>query len=162
MKKIKISTLTATIVGVLVGCSSFTPTVSSIDSLSDSVFRSDFQRVEKNLKDGIDINARNADGLCPLETAISARDSKMVKYLISQGADVNLESEGSYPPLLYLCYIYDGTFEYDSRHMKVVEHLVRAGVNLKYKTGTQSLIEYCNGENAHPKLIRYLKSKGAR
>jgi ankyrin repeat protein len=108
------------------------------------------------------INDSRADGLSPLEIAISARDPKMVKYLISKGANVNLETKDSYPPLLYLCYIYSNDSSYDTRHMEVVEHLVTAGANLKYKADNKSLVDYCTGEDAHPKLIRYLKSKGAK
>lgn len=48
------------------------------------------------IKRGADINAKDSDGATPLFRSISYGDMDMVKFLIANGADVNVHNEGEF------------------------------------------------------------------
>jgi ankyrin repeat protein len=64
--------------------------VYSIHDLMEGVGHSDINSVDRILDQGIDINRHDGAGLTPLIIAIENNDLKMVKHLISKGADPNI------------------------------------------------------------------------
>ena len=45
---------------------------------------------------GIDVNARDHDGLTPLHSAAGRGDIPMIRYLVEHGADPTLKSRGGF------------------------------------------------------------------
>ncbi|MEE9543083.1 MAG: ankyrin repeat domain-containing protein [Thermodesulfobacteriota bacterium] len=56
------------------------------------------------LKKGVDINAidyKNVDGFTPLTYAVKNSDARIIAYLITNGADVNIVNRDGWSPLMY-------------------------------------------------------------
>src|SRR5438105_4971557 len=90
---------------------SFAPAISSAqppamptaaEALHSAVRTGKVEEVERLLKSGVSVNARDALGSTPLHDAAWAGDAEMVRVLVENGADVNAHhSEGGSTPLHY-------------------------------------------------------------
>ncbi len=115
-------------------------------------------KVKENLNAGIDIDKPRPDGLTALKVAISGHEEEVVKYLIKKGANVNLETAGSYPPLFYLCHSYSVS-SFKPSKLRIAKLLVNAGAKINHVSGGQSLIESCIKDETNEEIISYFKSK---
>jgi len=123
----------------------------NMEDLINGIHRKDYDMVEEALHAGADIN-REVFGETPLMKAISVGKPEMVKYLIEQGADIELSSSyyGSRTPLM---------FAVRNSKLSIVIVLVDNGadVNAQQDDG-KSVIEFVqfNGE-----IKKYLYENGA-
>ena len=79
MKHILLTTIAAVL---LVGCGS------SVD-IHQAAYDGDIQAIKQHLVDGMDVNAKDADGWTPLSTAAHEGHREVAELLIAKGADVN-------------------------------------------------------------------------
>jgi ankyrin repeat protein len=94
------------------------------------------------------VNAKNDEGLTPLQIAASFGKTEMVKYLVNQGAKVDCVDKKK-QSALFLAVYHD--------HPKTVEALTKAGadVNLKNKKGETPLLmaAYYGFDDVFPILL---------
>ena len=79
------------------------------------------EKVEKEIQNGDDVNAENADGETALMWAARNDNPEIVKTLIAAGADVNVENKNGYTVLSY------------SRNPEILKALLTAGAKISAK-----------------------------
>ena len=62
------------------------------DEIHDASASGEVPKVEVLLAGGVDVNARDADGLTPLHRAVQAGRFAVVRLLVSSGADVDAKN----------------------------------------------------------------------
>lgn len=102
-------------------------------SLIDACYDGDMARLESLLDAGIDINARNNDGVTALAYASDRGHTDIVKKLLANNADANVRSNIGSTPLMNAAY---------TGHVKIVNLLIASGadVNAKSVNGTTALM----------------------
>ena len=110
-------------------------------------YESDLERL---IKGGADVNARDNDGKTPLHYA-SKLD--VVKHLVEHGADVNARDNNGRSPLTYVCEYAQKDYQ---NSMYIIEYLLKHGadVNAKNNNNDTPLMYACNPENM--KVFEYL------
>lgn len=68
----------------------FLDRLSTINSLSDAVERNDLITAERLLKEGLDVNQKNASGFTPLMIASGLGNPQMVELMLTAGADTTM------------------------------------------------------------------------
>jgi len=76
------------------------------------------KEVKEFIKQGINVDVKNSNGLTPLLTASYYGHLDVVKELIKAGADVNAKTKSGDTALLYAS---------EKRHLNVVKELIKAG-----------------------------------
>lgn len=76
------------------------------DGLRSAVKERDFQKAEEYIREGKThttnvINSKDRNGNSPLSIAVSKQDLEMMRFLIENGADVNIEDFFRVPPIYY-------------------------------------------------------------
>src|SRR4249919_4147064 len=66
-----------------------------------AIRRGDYQRAERLLRSGADVNAADEDGTTPLIHAVIESDVRLVKLLIENGANVNAKNALDSTALMY-------------------------------------------------------------
>ncbi len=89
--------------------------------LANAVVAKDADRVRFLIKKGADVNARDLNGLSPLDTAARNRIASLVEILIDAGADPNALDADGFFPLLHAI---------NRNHVPTVEMLAKKGANL--------------------------------
>jgi len=118
----------------------------------------DLVAVEKALKEGADVNkAENDEGATPLHHAANMGNAEMVDLLIKHGANVNAyNADTGLFPITCVAAMGDD--------VEIVKSLVDAGADVNLGEGGNTIldtvIEFSKAK-PHPKIIAYLKSKGA-
>ena len=90
MKNLLLTTIAAV---VLVGCGK--------SSIHQAAYDGDIQAIKQHLVDGMDVNAKDADGWTPLSTAAHEGHREVAELLITEGADVNETNGSGETPLDY-------------------------------------------------------------
>jgi ankyrin repeat protein len=126
--------------------------------LYDKVVQNDIEAVKKLLAEGADINEKVEVGgagiMTPLLAACFYRYEDMAILLISEGADVNVETSRGETPLIGACYFSE----------KVARLLVSKGAEINSDHGTGAFTHCINGimnEVAPISLAEFLLSEGA-
>jgi quinoprotein dehydrogenase-associated probable ABC transporter substrate-binding protein len=89
--------------------------------LFNAIIAKDADRVRFLIKKGADVNARDAGGFSPLDTAARNRIASLVDVLIDAGADPNSADQDGFFPLLHAI---------NRNHVPTVEALARKGADL--------------------------------
>jgi len=102
-------------------------------SLIDACYDGDMETLETLLDAGVDINARNKDGVSALAYASDRGHMAIVKKLLANNADVNARSNIGSTALMNAAYM---------GHVKIVNMLIASGadVNAKSSSGTTALM----------------------
>ena len=82
MKHLLLTTIAAVLV---VGCGK--------SSIHQAAYDGDIQAIKQHLVDGMDVNAKDADGWTPLSTAAHEGHREVAELLIAKGADVNAKED---------------------------------------------------------------------
>jgi len=149
------------------------------ESMMAAVLKGDVDRVKTLLAEGIaEVNYRDKNDITPLMKAAEAGHEKVVKLLLAQGADVNLQNNleeafsrwtskhGNELGLEFLLEL--GEFKITALmkasgngHEKVVKLLLDKGadVNLQSKYAETALMKASG--NGHEKVVKVLLAKGA-
>jgi hypothetical protein len=69
--------------------------VTEVMDCSTAAAQGDLRSLEKLLRAGADINTRSKDGMTPLSVAAFWGYTDVVKYLLENGADINLPNKGT-------------------------------------------------------------------
>ena len=95
----------------------------------------------------IDINAKDRDGLTPLMHACKNRDTKLLEWLLSQGADLQATDNKGMTPLMYACA--KGDFQ-------VPEALLNCDINAQDNNGMTPLMYalQSNNQRVYKALIK--------
>lgn len=96
------------------------------DGLRSAVKERDFQKAEEYIREGKThttnvINSKDRNGNSPLSIAVSKQDLEMMRFLIENGADVNIEDFFRVPPIYYA--VTKGT-------KKMIELLIDKGASI--------------------------------
>ena len=123
----------------------------NMEDLMTGIHRKDYEMIQEALDAGADVNGESF-GDTPLMKAISTGKEKMVKYIIEQGADIELSASyyGSRTPLMYAV---------RNSNLKVVTVLVENGadVNAQQDDG-KNVIDFVQFDGA---IKKYLYENGA-
>lgn len=129
--------------------------MTTINSLSDAVERNDLIMAERLLKDGHDVNRKNAAGFTPLMIASGLGNPQMVELLLTAGADTTMVDTRMGATALHKAA--------QSGVVDVAKLLVQKGafVDVQSPTlGNTPLIDAAWHKN--PAMVRYLLDQGAR
>jgi len=122
----------------------------------DYIEQSSLTEVKRCIKNGIDVNFQYDLGVTVLMYASYNGEIEIVKYLIDNGANINLQSK------------HDGKYGFSALteasrngHIEVVKYLIDNGadINLQINYGYTALIEA--SRNGHIEVIKYLIDNGA-
>ncbi len=122
----------------------------------NAVWEGNLQLIKQLLKKGADINHQGSYGageMTPLATAVKWRHFRVVKYLVSHGADVNEPSFIGYTPL-------EIAVKY--KNLRCMKYLVSHGAEISLK---DSYGETALGEALfyhHLRVVKYLLSYGPK
>jgi ankyrin repeat protein len=101
-------------------------------SIQRAAFRGDINAIKEFLLSGIDINSKDKDREeTPLHSAIfgiSSRTLAAVKFLISEGADLNSKAPNGLSPLHYAVKYYSAQYQNESE--KIIKLLIINGSNV--------------------------------
>jgi len=119
--------------------------------------------IEKLINNGIDINKRNIYGKTPLMRASELYDFSILKVLIKNGADVNLQDNNGDTTLFYVVNNY-----YDSEHLSDFykyknrfEYLLRKQANIDIQNNDGTTLLMLAVSRGDVELVHYLIQKGA-
>jgi ankyrin repeat protein len=115
------------------------------------VFSEDIELIKYGLRNGADINVKNKDELTPLLASSSLNDDTIEKYLVDQGADLNIGDIFGNTALMMAIHNDEKMAKY------LVEH--GADVNVENKYGDTALILAVNRDN--DEMVKYLLKHGA-
>lgn len=133
--------------------------------------KGDLKKVEEWIKSGANVNGidqwgRTALGIACGKEEVDQDKLEMVKYLVSKGADVNQQTDGtpfssSTYPLLLACK-WKPKKGQEEIHLELVKILVdkKANLNAQNNYGCTPLYEACRLQEA-PELVEYLLKEGA-
>ena len=132
-----------------------------MEKFFDAIRSGNAEKVKLMLTLGQDPNVKNSDGFSPLNVAIRERNLKIIKTLISAGADVNAVEvdsggyTGEFIPLLHFAIINS------SGETEIVKMLISAGADVN------AVADYYGGSPLHlatdenPRITSMLISAGA-
>jgi ankyrin repeat protein len=159
--------------------------------LHEAAARGDLEAVARLLGDGVDVDARDADGRTPVMTATVARQTAAVRALLEAEADVDIRDDRLDNPFLYagaeglldilrlvneagadpaITNRYGGIAlipACERGHVDVVRYLLEESdvdvdhVNNLGWTGLLEAIILADGDAAHQEIVRLLLENGA-
>lgn len=121
-------------------------------SLADAVEKLDRAKIGELLKQGVDCNATQADGMTAVHWAAYHDDAKMVQQLIKAGADAKAANKYSVTPLSLAC---------TNGNAEIVDVLLSAGAdpNVELRGGETALMTAAR--TGKPGPVKALLSSGA-
>jgi ankyrin repeat protein len=129
----------------------------NIGLIIESVYRMDFQALDKALTQGVDLNAVDDDGRTPLMHAILASDAsvEMVRYLLRNGANPNIADFGQNWTVLH--------FAARDQKLPLVQILLDAGarVDVEDSFGNTPLWRCVMAADPNPILVQLLLARGS-
>jgi len=90
-------------------------------ALHSAAEKGNIEEAKSLIKEGIDVNAKDQDGLTPLHYATWEGHLKIVRLLIENGADINAKNKWGNTPLHYAI---------KRRHLKIVRLLIENGADI--------------------------------
>ena len=117
--------------------------------------RGDDKLIEKLIREGVDVNQKDKDGITPLHSAVAneRRTTRPIIALLKAGADINAQDSLGSTPLLYSLYSF-GNSDYSRL---LIEY--KADVNIARNNGTTPLHEAAGQTNTD--ILKLLLEKGA-
>lgn len=138
-------------------------------------------QIDKLLKEGININERNAEGLTPLHEAIGALKFSTAEKLVKAGADVNAKGLVGRTALMFACIIglrpgkvynaatgnemtsrsirysnAEGKVHPDEGQFDFVKFLVKNGADPKMRDDENKVALHFAAENGYVEIVKYL------
>ena len=159
---------------------------SNADDLINAVWAFDTKKAAELIERGVDINGKNAQGTTALLLACSYKDNdEMIEFLVSKGADVNLQGgDGKRPLALAAKYSkkavellldkgadVNATGEMSttalmwaghSGQVEIVELLIEKGADVNMKDSTGQTALHWASEQSQDEVQKVLKANGAK
>jgi hypothetical protein len=125
----------------------------TVASLAQCVIENRVKEISFFLAAGFSVNSRNNDGVPMLNIAARNRNRDVVRYLITEGADVNLTAEDRGTTTLI-----DSVM---AQHQDIADDLIKAGtdLNVKDKNGQTALVVAAGA--SMEKMVELLLKAGA-
>ena len=120
--------------------------------LIDAVRARNVERVRSLVKEGVDVNARQADGATALHWAAHLDDPGLVSALIAAGAKADAADDTGVTPLYLACL---------NRQVAIVDTLLAAGANANAALITGETVLMTCARTGEPRAVRALLSHGA-
>ena len=120
--------------------------------LIDAVRARNVERVRALVKEGVDVNARQADGATALHWAAHLDDPGLVSALIAAGAKADAADDTGVTPLYLACL---------NRQVAIVDTLLAAGANANAALITGETVLMTCARTGEPRAVRALLSHGA-
>jgi ankyrin repeat protein len=116
--------------------------------------KGDLDIVKTELDEGRDIDSRDAAGQTALMYAADTGQMEVVKYLVTNGADVNAQSKGfgRGTALIYAA---------ASNRLEIMEYLIERGANVNAMTGNKETALFWAAAQGHIDAIKILLKNGA-
>jgi ankyrin repeat protein len=116
--------------------------------------KGDLDTIKTELDGGRDIDSRDAAGQTALMYAAEAGQIEVVKYLVSNGADVNAQSEGIG---LGTALIYAAS----ANRLDVMEYLIEQGADVNAMTRNKETALFWASAQGHVEAVKILLKNGA-
>ena len=120
--------------------------------LIDAVRARNVERVRALVKEGVDVNARQADGATAIHWAAHLDDPGLVGVLIAAGAKADVADDTGVTPLYLACL---------NRQAAIVDTLLAAGANANAALITGETVLMTCARAGEPRAVRALLSHGA-
>ncbi|KAL7751827.1 hypothetical protein RI367_002827 [Sorochytrium milnesiophthora] len=100
----------------------------------------------------LDMRSRDSGGRTPLHRFAKKGDADVVRKLIAEGAEVNVQDHAGWSPLHEACL---------NGHLQVAQMLLRHGANINIQAANRETPLHDAVENGHQDVVRYLIRHGA-
>lgn len=161
----------AILLGVLAGCAQFPTGTSDSERLYHAIAIDDVGYIQGAVKSGrLGVNQRISTPAfregTPLIT-VAARHAalKILRFLISSGADLNARTPAGETALMMAAYFHtddgDRSMASNEQHEQAVRMLVEAGARLENAPHHYTPLAYA-AYQGHDRIVRYLLERGAR
>ena len=135
----------------MLGCSEASAPSSDLGA---AALRGDLAEVERLLKAGADVNAKDKDGVTPLHWAATNPTPAVLEVLLKAGADVNAEDNDGRTPL--------HAAAANNPSPAVIEVLLKAGAKVNANSNRVSTpLHWAAANNPSPAVLEVLRKAGA-
>ena len=138
------------------------PDIHDVELISAACVRT-VEQLEKILKKGADINAKDIKGRTPLMNAVPCNTPSVVRFLVEAGSNVNAASETGMTPLMLIA---GGARKKHTRKddeiMDIVKLLLDAGADINAKDSKGRLALMFALENENALVVKALLAAGAK
>jgi ankyrin repeat protein len=95
--------------------------------------KASLNQIRKAIFDGADVNYRDVCDNTPLHKATNIKFASAIELLIKNGANVNVQNDLGYTPLMNVIASGSWMFSKDTRGKKSISLLIDAGADLNYR-----------------------------
>jgi len=120
--------------------------------LHDAAKKGNLEEIKLLLQQGVDVNAKDKEGITPLYLAAGQGHLEVAKLLIKKGAKINIKNESGNTPLHWAAY---------EEQIEVVKLLIENGAKIHAKTNDGWTSVGWAAFKDNKELIKFLIEKGA-
>ena len=157
MKKFAVITTALCLSFALAGCKMKPVNKAYNDALIMAASKGDLSEVKANLPsyfhEGGNINATDDFGKTPIHRAAVKNNFEVIKYLVERGADINLPAADGTTPLMRAA---------ENENVEIAAYLLEKGADLNAAAADGKTALGFAEYYKLPKMIEFLKSKGAK
>lgn len=137
----------------------------NMKDLSYYIFKSDIAKAFELIQSGADVNGKYGIGIRPIISAINSDNPEMLRFLISEGADINIDNGLPLHETIDFCI--DGMIQDNRRkpypeHLEMLRILLENGADLELKNKKNErpidiIAQYAHSEKNFNRLKSYFR-----